>query len=179
MGGFITGLIGIIIMPWKLLATPEAFILEWLVGSSSLIGALSGLMICDYFLLRKTVLSIPELYNPHGIYGSWNVAAFVCFFIAVAPNLPGFIALFLPEIKSFIPGFIISIYDYAWFVSTSLGILSYYLWGRFISHEFTETTLYNNRPADEGTPLMEVHKSPKQHRGLPTTNYPKSYLNGD
>ncbi|MDX1478252.1 MAG: NCS1 family nucleobase:cation symporter-1, partial [Saprospiraceae bacterium] len=54
MGGYITGIIGILIFPWKLLADPTGYIFKWLIAYSALLGALAGIMICDYYILRKT-----------------------------------------------------------------------------------------------------------------------------
>jgi len=52
-GGLITGIIGIIIMPWKLLASADVYIFNWLVGYSGLLGPIAGIMIVDYWILRK------------------------------------------------------------------------------------------------------------------------------
>ena len=132
MGGLLTGLIGILIMPWKLLASPDAFILKWLVGTSSVLGGVSGLMICEYFVLRKTELNVRELYNPSGsIYGSWNITAFVCFGVSILPNVPGFLALFWSAIGDAFPSWIIAIYDYAWFVSLFLSFALSWGWNTF------------------------------------------------
>ena len=56
-GGYITGIIGILIFPWKLLADPHGYIFVWLIAYSALLGALAGIMICDYYIIRKTTLS--------------------------------------------------------------------------------------------------------------------------
>src|SRR6187399_1941670 len=67
-GGYITGIIGILIFPWKLIADPTGYIFTWLVGYSSLLGPVGGIMIADYYLIRKQQLDVDELYNPEGIY---------------------------------------------------------------------------------------------------------------
>ena len=56
IGGMITGLIGIIIMPWKLMASADIYIFEWLVGYSALLGPIAGIMITDYWVIRKQEL---------------------------------------------------------------------------------------------------------------------------
>jgi hypothetical protein len=62
-GGLITGFLGMAMCPWKLLATPDAYIFGWLVGYSGLLGPVAGIMICDYFFIRKTELDVNSLYH--------------------------------------------------------------------------------------------------------------------
>jgi nucleobase:cation symporter-1, NCS1 family len=52
-GGLITGFLGILMMPWKLMATYSSYIFGWLVGYSALLGPIAGIMICDYFVVRN------------------------------------------------------------------------------------------------------------------------------
>ena len=67
-GGYITGIIGILIFPWKLIADPTGYIFTWLVGYSSLLGPVGGIMIVDYYFIRKQTLIVDDLYNTKGIY---------------------------------------------------------------------------------------------------------------
>ena len=67
-GGYITGIIGICIFPWKLIADPSGYIFTWLVGYSSLLGPVGGIMIADYYFIRKQTLEVDDLYNSKGIY---------------------------------------------------------------------------------------------------------------
>ena len=67
-GGLITGFLGLAMCPWKLLATPDAYIFGWLVGYSGLLGPVAGIMVCDYFLIRKTELDVNSLYHREGAY---------------------------------------------------------------------------------------------------------------
>src|SRR5688572_1945723 len=67
-GGLITGIIGILIFPWKLISDPSGYIFTWLVGYSSLLGPIGGIMIVDYFFIRKQSLEVTELYDPSGRY---------------------------------------------------------------------------------------------------------------
>ena len=93
LGGLITGLIGILIMPWKLLADANGYIFTWLVGVSALLGAVGGVMICDYWLLRRTRLSIPDLFRTTGRYTydrGINFAALLAVAIAILVCVPGF-----------------------------------------------------------------------------------------
>ena len=61
-GGLITAVIGIVMMPWKLYADAAAYIFTWLIGYSSLMGAIGGVLIADYWVLRKCELSVPDLF---------------------------------------------------------------------------------------------------------------------
>ncbi|MBP8892792.1 MAG: NCS1 family nucleobase:cation symporter-1, partial [Saprospiraceae bacterium] len=67
-GGYITGIIGIMIFPWKLIADPSGYIFTWLVGYSSLLGPVGGIMIVDYYFIRKQQLVLRDLYETKGIY---------------------------------------------------------------------------------------------------------------
>ena len=67
-GGIITGFLGLAMCPWKLLATPDAYIFGWLVGYSGLLGPVAGIMVADYFLIRKTELDVNSLYHREGAY---------------------------------------------------------------------------------------------------------------
>ena len=67
-GGLITGFLGLAMCPWKLLATPDAYIFGWLVGYSGLLGPVAGIMVCDYFFIRGTELDVNSLYHREGAY---------------------------------------------------------------------------------------------------------------
>lgn len=119
MGAYVTAGIGIAIMPWKLLADPTGYIFTWLIGYSALLGPIGGILIADYFLLRKTELDIDALYRRDGKYqyqSGFNVAALVALGLAILPNVPGFLAQ-IGVLHSF-PGlsFFQQLYTYAWFV---------------------------------------------------------------
>ena len=64
----ITGVAGVLMMPWKLLSDFNAYIFGWLVGYSGLLGPIAGVMITDYFLIRKCELSLTDLYRRNGVY---------------------------------------------------------------------------------------------------------------
>jgi NCS1 family nucleobase:cation symporter-1 len=107
-GGLITGLLGIAMCPWHFLATPDAYIFGWLVGYSGLLGPVAGIMVCDYFLIRKTHLDVNSLYHREGAYfyrNGINPRAIVCLAAGEAVALIG---LILPPLRF--------LYGYAWFV---------------------------------------------------------------
>jgi NCS1 family nucleobase:cation symporter-1 len=107
-GGMITGFLGLAMQPWKLLATPDAYIFGWLEGYSGLLGPVAGIMICDYFFIRRTKLDVHSLYRREGIYHyskGINPRAIAALVIGVVVALIG---LWVPSLRF--------LYDYSWFV---------------------------------------------------------------
>ena len=123
-GGYITGIIGILIMPWKLIADPSGYIFTWLIGYSALLGPVIGIILVDYFLIRKTELNVEDLYRSNGIYAGFNPVAIVALVIGVLPNIPGFLANVGLYSGS---GFIVNLYNYAWFIGLGISSLIYYV----------------------------------------------------
>ncbi len=126
MGGYITAGLGIAIFPWKLLESTGDYIFTWLVGYSALLGPIGGILIADYFLLRRTELDLEGLYRREGPYtynSGFNPAAILALVVAVLPNVIGFAhvsgirAWSMPEY----PPLFDRIYSYAWFVGFLLG----------------------------------------------------------
>ncbi len=117
IGGFITALIGVVIMPWKLIEATEGYIFTWLIGYSALLGPIGGIVIADYFLVRRTEVSLEDLYRKDGAFwyrGGFNRVALVALLLGVAPNVPGFLAQ--AGFVESVPAIFESIYTYAWFV---------------------------------------------------------------
>jgi NCS1 family nucleobase:cation symporter-1 len=107
-GGLITGFLGLAMCPWKLLATPDAYIFGWLIGYSGLLGPVAGIMVADYFLIRGTELDVNSLYHREGAYHyakGVNPRAIVALVLGVALALIGLAVARLHFL-----------YDYAWFV---------------------------------------------------------------
>src|SRR5204863_1714276 len=71
-GGLLAGLIGIAMQPWKLLADPSGYIFKWLLGYSGGLGSIAGVLIADYWVVRRRHLVLDDLYLADGIYGGWN-----------------------------------------------------------------------------------------------------------
>jgi NCS1 family nucleobase:cation symporter-1 len=107
-GGLITGVLGIAMMPWKLLGDFSAYIFGWLVGYSGLLGPIAGVMIADYFLIRKRELSVPELYQRGGIYEYANGVNYRAIGALIAGIIVALLGLVVPPLRW--------LYDYAWFV---------------------------------------------------------------
>jgi len=107
-GGLITGVIGLLMMPWKLLSDYKAYIYGWLVGYSALLGPIAGIMIVDYFLVRRRQLAVEDLYLRGRTYEyrrgvNWRAVYALAAGIAVA-----LLGLVIPPLRF--------LYDYAWFV---------------------------------------------------------------
>lgn len=114
MGGYITAGIGIAIFPWKLLETAGGYLFVWLVGYSALLGPIAGILIVDYFLVRKSQLDTGALFDHSGEYGTWNAAGLIALVIGILPNLPGF--LHAAGALESVPAIFTMLYSYAWFV---------------------------------------------------------------
>lgn len=118
-GGLITAVIGIVMMPWKLLSDFSAYIFGWLIGYSSFLGPIAGILICDYFIIRKQKLEVKDLYIRNGIYEykkGFNPKGIIALFSGVFIALIG---LLVPQVRF--------LYDYAWFVGFTLAFVVYYL----------------------------------------------------
>lgn len=129
-GGYITGIIGILIFPWKLIADPSGYIFTWLVGYSGLLGPIGGIMIADYYFIRKEKLYLNELYQHKGRYmfgNGVNSKAIIALVLGIAPNIPGFLANIHLADKDSMPAFLLHLYDYAWFVGFFISGVTYWL----------------------------------------------------
>ncbi|HWZ98198.1 MAG TPA: NCS1 family nucleobase:cation symporter-1 [Candidatus Dormibacteraeota bacterium] len=116
-GGLITGVIGVLMMPWKLLANADRYINGWLVGYSGLLGPIAGIMIADYFIVRSRSLNLEALYKRGGNYeysNGFNFRALTALVLGVAVALVG---LLLPSLRW--------LYDYAWFVGFLISACAY------------------------------------------------------
>ena len=128
MGGYITAGIGIAIFPWKLLESTGGYIFTWLVGYSALLGPIAGILITDYFLVRKTELDVGELFKMDGVYAAsngWNWAGITAFVMGVLPNLPGFAAQ--AGIVESVPEIFNQLYTYSWFVGFGIAGIVYFI----------------------------------------------------
>ncbi|HZQ37676.1 MAG TPA: NCS1 family nucleobase:cation symporter-1, partial [Dehalococcoidia bacterium] len=127
-GGLITGVIGILMMPWKLIADPSGYIFTWLVGYSGLLGPIGGIMIADYFVYRRRQLNVPALYSRDGEYrycGGFSVVAVVAFLAGALPNVPGFLANINAVNPAHVPGFFLQLYSFAWLAGFVIAFVVY------------------------------------------------------
>jgi NCS1 family nucleobase:cation symporter-1 len=129
-GGLITSVIGVAMMPWKLMDSVSAYIFTWLIGYSGLMGAIAGILICDYWVLRKQQLDLAGLFDPKGKYSysnGFNWRAIATLMIAIAPVVPGFLrAASTPGGQVAMPTFLDTLYTYAWFVTFGVGFVLYW-----------------------------------------------------
>ncbi len=126
-GGMITAAIGFLIMPWKLVASSDGYIFVWLKGYAVFLGPIAGILIADYWLIRRTRLAIADLYRADGVYryrGGWNPAALIAFAGGVLPNIPGFLAKVAPSAFTIAPIWT-AIYTWAWFVGLGVALVTY------------------------------------------------------
>ena len=116
-GGLITGVVGVLMMPWKLLSDYGAYIFGWLVGYSGLLGPVAGVMIADYFVVRKRRLLVDDLYRRGGIYEyrtGFNPKGLLSLAAGVATALIG---LAVPGLHW--------LYEYAWFAGFGVSACVY------------------------------------------------------
>ncbi len=130
-GVIITGVIGILLMSWELLkkmgwldsdVSVESLYSNWLLGYSSLLGPIAGIMIVDYFLVRKQHYELPDLYRDGGVYPAWNTAGFIAFLIPVGLTL---VAITTGRLGWF--------YNYGWFTGSIFGGIIYYFASRALA----------------------------------------------
>ncbi len=139
IGGLITGIIGILIQPWRLLANSSVYIDKWLIGYSLLLGAVGGVLIADYFVIRRTKLDQAGLYRKDGPYwyrSGFNPIAIFALLCGIVLCIPGFLAALgkvvalnsqtdAPAELIRIPDVWGQIYSFAWFVSFGVAFLMY------------------------------------------------------
>jgi NCS1 family nucleobase:cation symporter-1 len=111
-GGLLTGILGVLMQPWKLLADPSGYIFTWLLGYSGGLGSIAGVLIADYWVVRRRRLRLEDLYLTDGAYGGWNAPALVATFAGCAVAWGG---LVVPALRP--------IYDYAWFAGFGVAFL--------------------------------------------------------
>jgi nucleobase:cation symporter-1, NCS1 family len=117
-GGLITCFMGIAMQPWKLMANYGSYILGWLVGYSGFLGPIAGVLICDYFVVRKKLLVVADLYQRNGLYEyqrgvNWQAVAALAAGAGVA-----FVGLVVPSLRV--------LYNYAWFVGFFVSFFAYF-----------------------------------------------------
>jgi NCS1 family nucleobase:cation symporter-1 len=116
-GGVLTGVLGIVMMPWRLLADPSGYIFNWLLGYSGGLGSIAGVLIADYWLVKNRELQLEDLYLPDGVYrytNGWNWNAVAATLCGCALAWGG---LVVPALKP--------LYSYAWFVGFIVAGVAY------------------------------------------------------
>jgi len=119
MGGLITCAMGMLMQPWKLMANYGSYIFGWLVGYSGFLGPIAGVLICDYFVVRKKILAPEDLYQRGGQYEYSHGFNWQAIFALAAGAAVAFVGLLVPAVRV--------LYNYAWFVGFAVSFLSYYV----------------------------------------------------
>jgi NCS1 family nucleobase:cation symporter-1 len=125
-GTLITGVLGVLMMPWKLIADPSGYIFRWLLGYSGGLGSIAGVLVCDYWFIRRRRLKVADLYSRAGAYayaGNDEAGAWGTNWAAVAATLLGaglaWVGLVVTPLRP--------LFDYAWFVGAFVAAGSYAL----------------------------------------------------
>lgn len=127
-GGLITAFLGILMFPWKLYEDPAGYIFTWLIGYSALLGPIAGIMIADYYVFRRRKLDVDDLYRARGRYRytrGFSLVGFTALFLAILPNLPGFLVEVGWASAEPFPAWLVAGYHYAWFVGFALAFCLY------------------------------------------------------
>jgi nucleobase:cation symporter-1, NCS1 family len=117
-GGIMTCFMGVAMMPWKLLSSYRTFIMGWLGGYAAFLGPVAGIMICDYFLIRRRHLVLEDLYLRNGVYEysrGFNWRAVIALALGAGTALSG---LAIPSMRA--------LYDYSWFIGFAVSFVAYY-----------------------------------------------------
>ena len=128
LGGLITGIIGILMMPWKLVADPSGYIFNWLIAYTALLGPIGGILIADYFVCRRAKLDLPALYSPEGEYRftrGFSLVALLSLAVGALPSLPGFLVQVKVLDATRVPALFVSLYHYAWFIGFGIAFVAY------------------------------------------------------
>ena len=128
VGGFITGVIGIVMMPWKLVADPSGYIFTWLIAYSALLGPIGGILIADYFIYRKRRLNVTALYQADGEYrftNGFSLIALISLVAGALPSLPGFLVNIKVLPAENVPSALVQLYNYAWFIGFAVAFVIY------------------------------------------------------
>ena len=119
--GVLTALVGALMQPWRLVASTEGFIFTWLIGYSALLGPVAGIMIADYWLLRRRALDVDALFDASksGAYyysGGYNGNAVTALVLGALPSVPGFAVAAGAASEGTFPTWALAPYDHAWTV---------------------------------------------------------------
>ncbi|ATL67747.1 NCS1 family nucleobase:cation symporter-1 [Nocardia terpenica] len=140
-GAVITCVLGVVIMPWRLIANPHTYIYTWLNTVGGLLGTVAGILVADYWIARRTRLTVPDLYRRSGAYwyaGGWNWRAVVALVAGGVLAIGGSYSTVSDGVKQgpfpadgIIPA-LRPLADYGWAVGLGSALLIYLLPNRLI-----------------------------------------------
>lgn len=116
-GGLITGIFGVLMVPWKLIADPSGYIFKWLLGYSGGLGSIAGVLVADYWLVRRAALRLPDLYRRQGAYTYSRGVSWVGIAATAVGCALAWVGLVVPALAP--------LYDYAWFVGAGGAAVTY------------------------------------------------------
>ncbi|MGQ3053993.1 MAG: NCS1 family nucleobase:cation symporter-1 [Roseateles sp.] len=129
MGGLIAAVIGLLFMPWKLLATSGGYLFTWLGGYGTLLGGIAGILLTDYYLIRRTELKSTDLYRRGGDYeynSGWNLRALIALALGVLPCLPGYLVVSGVVDRASVAPALVTLFDFGWFFSLAVSGTVYF-----------------------------------------------------
>ncbi len=148
-GGIITGVIAVLILPWRLYNDLSSYIFTWLIGYSALLGSIAGVMLAHYYVVLRCRLDVNGLYRMDGPYSfggsGFNWRAFAAMGVGILLNVPGFIAQASGG-RVDAPALFDTLYTYAWFVSLLLAGVTHLL----LTALFPEPAQSSTVPVIEG-----------------------------
>ncbi len=128
MGGLITGILGILIFPWKIYSDPTGSFILFLIAYSALLGPIGGIMVADYFVCRRRHLNVADLYRSDGEYAytkGFSYIAFAALLIGIVPSIPGFLIQINWVSSDRVPDIFKSIFKFAWISGFAISFIAY------------------------------------------------------
>ena len=152
LGGLVTGLVGVLMMPWKLVADPNGYIFKWLIAYSGLLGPIGGILIADYFICHRCRLNLQALYQADGEYrftNGFSLVGLIALVAGVLPSLPGFLVQVNVLDAARVGPFLVGLYNYSWFVGFAVAFAAYLLGRKLTSLPRPTVALDQPEPALE------------------------------
>ena len=128
--GLLTAFAGAVLQPWRLVSSTQGFIFTWLIGSAALLGPVAGVMIVDYWILRRRQLDVDSLYSldtsaAYHYSNGYNIRAMMALAVGAAPSMPGFLVAANLVPKAAVPPALLAPYDHAWALGFAMAAILY------------------------------------------------------
>jgi NCS1 family nucleobase:cation symporter-1 len=152
-GGIMTAILGVVIQPWYLISNPQVYIFTWLGFYGGALGAIAGVLIADYWFIRRNELKLAELYRTEGVYrftGGWNWRAVVALLVGAILAVGGAYTAEGTQgpfpVNGIIPPFQ-GLYDYSWVVGLVVAFVAYWALSKFFPETRAEAVTSAPEPA--------------------------------